>query len=220
MKAVVFDMDGVLFDTERLCMNSWVAEAEALGLAGMKEIYPLCIGRNANDDRQTLEEAYGAEFDFDGFCERARERMRRDIAENGLPVKPGINELLEWLKEEGFSVGLASSTGRDFVLSHLEKAGMSGCFSVVIGGDMVEHSKPQPDIYRLACERLGVNPKEAYAIEDSPNGIRAAHAAGMCPIMVPDMIMPDVEMQRLSRVIKKDLTEVLWYLQQERKKEQ
>ena len=83
---------------------------------------------------------------------------------------------------------------------------------------MVEHSKPLPDIYLLACGKLGVEPKEAYAIEDSPNGIRSAHAAGMCPIMVPDMIVPDEEMRQLSRVILKDMREVLVYLQQEKER--
>ena len=79
---------------------------------------------------------------------------------------------------------------------------------------MVEHSKPRPDIYLLACERMGVEPEQAYAIEDSPNGIRSAHAAGMCPVMVPDMITPDEEMRALSYIILKDLTEVLTFLEQ------
>ena len=79
---------------------------------------------------------------------------------------------------------------------------------------MIEHSKPRPDIYLLACERLGVEPGEAYAIEDSPNGIRSAHRAGMCPIMVPDMIAPDEEMRRLSCVILEDLTQALAFLRE------
>ena len=80
---------------------------------------------------------------------------------------------------------------------------------------MVEHSKPRPDIYLMACRELGVEPEEAYAIEDSPNGIRSAHAAGMRPVMVPDMIAPDEEMRRLSFLVRKDLFEVMDYLREE-----
>lgn len=139
------------------------------------------------------------------------------MAENGLPVKPGAPQILKWLKEAGYAIGLASSTRSSSVYRYLEQSGLKGYFSVVITGDMIEHSKPRPDIYLMACDRLGVQPEEAYAIEDSPNGIRSAHAAGMCPIMVPDMIEPDEEMKWLSFLIRKDLFEVRDYLQQELK---
>lgn len=92
--------------------------------------------------------------------------------------------------------------------------GLSDYFSVLTTGDMVEHSKPRPDIYLLACERLGVEPGQAYAIEDSPNGIRAAHAAGLCPVMVPDMVEPDGEILRLCRIVLRDLVQVLDFLKQ------
>lgn len=130
---------------------------------------------------------------------------------------PGAESLLRWLKESGWILGLASSTRSATVMKHLEQAGFSEYFSTVVTGDMVENSKPQPDIYLLACRELGVRPEEAYAIEDSPNGIRSAHAAGMRPLMVPDMIAPDEEMMRLSFRIFDDLTQVLEYLKGERK---
>ena len=139
------------------------------------------------------------------------------MGKNGIPVKPGVREILEWLKSAGYAVGLASSTKRESVLRHLKHTGLEDYFSVVVGGDMVEHSKPLPDIYLLACERLGVEPGETYAIEDSPNGIRSAHAAGMCPIMVPDIIAPDEEMGRLSYIILKNLVEVRDFLQRRAK---
>lgn len=208
---VVFDMDGVLFDTERLCQDSWLAVAEENGLPGMKEIFPQCIGLNANDSRRIVMNAYGEDFDYEGFREQASVWFWDYIEKNGLPMKPGVRELLDWLKENGWTVGLASSTRRSSVLNHLEQAGIRDYFSTVITGDMVEHSKPQPDIYLMACRELGADPKEAYAIEDSPNGIRSAHAAGMLPLMVPDMIAPDEEMRRLSSCIFKDLFEVMEY---------
>ncbi len=216
MKAVVFDMDGVLFDTEIVCMKAWMAVAERRGLSGMEEIFNQVIGLNANDSRLIVLKAYGEDFDYPGFRQEAAEFFQKDIRENGLPVKPGVPEILEWLKGSGYKVGLASSTRSESVLSHLKQAEMEDYFSVVVTGDMIEHSKPRPDIYLLACSRLGVEPEQDYAIEDSPNGVRSAHAAGMWTIMVPDMIAPDEEMRRLSRVILKDMTEVMAYLLQKK----
>lgn len=212
MNAVIFDMDGVLFDTERLCQDSWLAVAEENGLPGMEEIFPKCIGLNANDSRRIVLEAYGEDFDYESFRGRASVWFWDYIEKNGLPIKPGVKELLAWLKEKKWLVGLASSTRRSSVLNHLEQAGIMDYFKVIITGDMVEHSKPQPDIYLLACRELGVEPEEAYAIEDSPNGIRSAHAAGMCPLMVPDMIAPDEEMSKLSAKIFENLEDVLRFL--------
>lgn len=212
MNAVVFDMDGVLFDTERLCQDSWLAVAEERGLPDMEIIFPRCIGLNANDSRRIVMEAYGKNFDYDGFRGKASAWFWDYIESNGLPVKPGAGELLAWLREQGWPVGLASSTRCSTVLNHLEQAGLRKDFSVVVTGDMVEHSKPQPDIYLMACRELKAEPRESYAIEDSPNGIRSAYRAGMHPLMVPDMIAPDQEMRKLSEGIFRDLGEVLEYL--------
>lgn len=160
-------------------------------------------------------EAYGEDFNYEGFRAKASDWFWDYIEKNGLPVKPGVRELLDWLQKQGFRVGLASSTRRSTVLNHLEQAGIREYFSVIVTGDMVEHSKPRPDIYLLACDQLGTEPAQAYAIEDSPNGIRSAYAAGMTPLMVPDMIAPDEEMVRLSRKVFRDLSEVLEFLKEE-----
>ena len=214
MKAVVFVMGGVLFDTERLCMEAWMAVAEKWGLPEMEEVFPQCIGLNANDSRQVVIGAYGEDFDYPLFRKETAAWFADYVDRNGLPVKPGVREILEWLKESRYIVGLASSTKEASVRSHLEMTGLSDYFSVLTTGDMVEHSKPRPDIYLLACERLGVEPGQAYAIEDSPNGIRAAHAAGLCPVMVPDMVEPDGEILRLCRIVLRDLVQVLDFLKQ------
>ena len=210
-KAVVFDMDGVLFDTERLCQDSWIEVANRRGLPDMEIIFPKCIGRNANDSRQIVLEAYGADFDYEVFRREASDWFWKYLEENGLPVKEGVRELLSWLKEQGWRIGLASSTRRSSVISHLEQAGIKDFFEEIITGDMVEHSKPLPDIYLLACRKLMVDPAETYAIEDSPNGIRSAYRAGMKPIMVPDLLSPDGEMEQLSTCIFPGLLDVLDY---------
>ena len=212
MRAVVFDMDGVLFDTERVCMESWIAVADLDGLPDMEQIFPQCIGRNANDSKKIVLEAYGQDFDYDRFRKKASDFFWDSIEKNGLPMMAGVREILDWLKEEKWIVGLASSTKRSSVMHHLGQSGIKDYFQAVVTGDMVEHSKPLPDIYLLACRALGIEPCEAYAVEDSPNGIRSAYAAGMCPLMVPDMLQPDEEMRHLSHRIFKDLAEVLDFM--------
>jgi len=212
MKAVVFDMDGVLFDTERICMESWIAVAAQEGLPDMEKIFPRCIGGNASDSRKIVLEAYGQDFDYDTFRKKASDRFWEEITKNGLPVMAGVKEILAWLKEEEWIVGLASSTRRASVFDHLERAGIRDYFQAIVTGDMVAHSKPLPDIYLIACRHLGIEPCEAYAIEDSPNGIRSAYAAGMCPLMVPDILQPDDEIKHLSYRIFRNLPEVLEFL--------
>ena len=212
MKAVVFDMDGVLFDTEKVCMNAWVNVAERLGMQGMRQVFPLCIGRNNADDEQIIKEHYGADFDYQGFRAQASKEFWDIIAAKGLPEKKGVHELLEYLKNNGWKIGLASSTKRASIQSLLENAGIAQYFSYVIGGEEIVHSKPEPEIYLKACEGLGVDPKETYAIEDSHNGIRSAYSAGMRPIMVPDLLPVTAEMIEKTTVILWDLLEVLEWL--------
>lgn len=214
MKAVVFDMDGVLFDTENLCKTGWCMIAKEQGLEDMDEIFMQCVGRNYNDTKILLQNHYGSAFDYDAFRKMASEQFWAHIEKNGTPVKTGVRELLEYLQEKGCRIGLASSTKRESVMKLLTEVGISEYFSAIVTGDMVEHSKPDPAIFLLACKELKVEPEEAYAIEDSRNGIRAAYAAGMKPIMVPDLIAPDAEMERLSYRICKDLLEVKDFLEE------
>ena len=212
MKAVVFDMDGVLLDTERLCMDSWAVIAKQRGIADMEKVFPLCIGLNNTDTKALVLKHYGQDFPFEEFAKEASVWFRAYVKANGLPVKKGVREILEFLKEDGWKVGLASSTRYESVVKHLENTGLREYFGVIVGGDMVEHSKPQPDIYLIACDKMGADPANAYAIEDSPNGIRAAHAAGMKPIMVPDMLQPDEEMEHKACQIFGDLLQVQEFL--------
>lgn len=212
MKAVIFDMDGVLFDTERLCMDSWDAVMKKRGMQIIDGVFEQCIGLNDTDTKALVLQQYGQDFPYEEFRVQASEWFREYIQTNGLPVKTGVKRILPYLEQEGYKIGLASSSRYESVIRHLKRAEIIDYFSVIVTGDMIEHSKPRPDIYLLACKKLGVNPKETYAIEDSPNGIRSASAAGMKPIMVPDMIEPDAEMEALSFLICNDLTEVMKYL--------
>ena len=127
-------------------------------------------------------------------------------------MKPGITELLSFLKESGKKIALASSTRKSIVVAELSDAGIIDYFDVIVCGDMVERSKPEPDIYLKACECLHIMPQEAYAIEDSYNGIRSAVRGGLRAIMVPDLAEPTEEMKQLSEVILDSLMDVREYL--------
>lgn len=211
MKAVVFDMDGVLFDTERLCMDSWNHVMKKRGMEKVDDVFEQCIGLNDTDTKALVLQRYGQDFPYEEFKKQASEWFWDIIHKKGLPLKTGVKKILPYLQQAGYEIGLASSSKYESVINHLKRAEMIDYFSVIVTGDMIEHSKPKPDIYLLACRKLGVEPGEAYAVEDSPNGIRSAHAAGMKPIMVPDLVQPDAEMERLSFLIFEDLIQVMKY---------
>lgn len=196
-KAVVFDMDGVLFDTEMICLEAWKQVGEDYHIEDIERTAIGCIGLNLTDTKAFFQNKYGADIDFAFYKEECSRHIREKIEKDGLPLKPGVKEILTFLKNRECRIALASSTAKSGVLKHIDRAGISQFFEVVIGGDMIEHSKPLPDIYLLACRELGIMPEQAIAIEDSPNGLRSAHAAGMYPIMVPDLIAPTPEVEAL-----------------------
>lgn len=197
IEAVVFDMDGVLYDTESISMKSWNEAGKQMSVPDIGQTALDCIGMNRKGMFDYFYQKYGKDFPVEEFLDRTRALSRAVIEREGVPVMKGAKEVLECLTMKGLPLALASSTRRVTVLQHLEETGFRKYFRVVICGDMVENSKPAPDIYEMACRELGVAPKKAVAVEDSFNGIRSAHAAGMLPLMVPDMVLPSEEIQRL-----------------------
>ncbi|HKM34292.1 MAG TPA: HAD-IA family hydrolase [Lachnospiraceae bacterium] len=215
IEAVVFDMDGVLFDTERLCTEAWREEANLRNLGDMEKAIKGCVGLNLTDTKEFFLKEYGNDFLFDEFHANAGVRFKEKIEREGLPIKKGVKEILAYLKAAGYAIALASSTSKKGVLGHLQRTGLTSYFEEIISGDMVEHSKPQPDIYLMACKALHVDPQNAIAIEDSPNGIRSAYAAGMKPVMVPDLIAPTSEIESLLYAKCDSLLEVKELLQKQ-----
>ena len=207
-KAVIFDMDGVIFDSERLVLEGWQEIAAKFGIKGMEEVLPRCLGVNAQATREIFREYYGQDFPYDEYKKEASALFHSRYGNGKLPLKPGVKELLSYLKENGYLVGLASSTRQAIVEQEIRDAGLMPYFDNLVCGDMLKRSKPEPDIYLKACENLDVEPRMAVAVEDSYNGIRSAKRAGMVPVMVPDMVQPDEEMRSLAHKICKDLFEV------------
>ena len=211
-KAVVFDMDGVIFDSERATMNCWLELADKYGIKDIEKPYYACTGVTAQRTREIMLEAYGEDFPYDEYAREASQ-MYHDRYDGGrLPMKSGVFELLDFLKKENKKIALASSTRRQTVVNQLRDAGILDYFDEIVTGDMVTKSKPDPEIFLLACEKIGVDPADAYAVEDSYNGIRSAKRGGLHPIMVPDLLPADDEMKELSEAVLESLLAVKAYL--------
>ncbi len=212
-KAVIFDMDGVIFDSEAMVLACWKIIAETYGIPGIDEVFSRCIGTNSAETKRIIEDYYGEDFDYEHFREKASALFQEKTKEKGVPVKRGARELLSYLKINGYRVGLATSTRRVRAEEELEQVGLLKYFETMVCGDMVTHSKPHPEIYELVCSKMGLDPSRTYAIEDSFHGVRAASAAGMKVIMVPDLIAPDKEIEALVWQIYPSLMGVLGLFQ-------
>lgn len=215
-KAVVFDMDGVIFDSERLVLSGWERAAKSYGLEGVGEVFLKCIGTNAVETKKIFLAHYGEAFPYDEFRKVGSAYFHEQCKDDLVPMKPGVAEILRYLNDAGYLVGLASSTRYEFVYREIKAAGLLPYFRNLTCGDMLKKSKPEPDIFLMACDSLGVRPEEAIAIEDSYNGIRAAYRAGMFPVMVPDLVMPDEEIRGIAGAVFENLTEVQNWIQNSR----
>lgn len=217
MYNVIFDMDGVIFDSERTLLDCWIETARKYNLNEelVRNTYIQCIGTNHRQSTEIFRNAFHSilsdEMQKRIWDESVALHCTR-YADGILPIKTGVIEILTYLQSCGISAGIASSTKKQKVEQQIRKAGLSGYFVGMIGGDAVKISKPDPEIYLLACREFGFAPGDTFAIEDSYNGIRAANAAGMRPIMVPDIVPADDEMNRLSEIVCKDLIEAMNYL--------
>lgn len=211
-QAVVFDMDGVIFDTERLVIEFWKEVAKKHNIPNVEHTCIQCLGTNRVRTREIFLENYGADFPFDPYRAEVTELFNTHYKGVPLPTKPGIRELLSYLQEQDIKVGLASSTAQHLVRDEIGTAGLLPYFQTLVCGDMVEHSKPAPDIFLKACEILNADPTKSIAIEDSFNGIRSAHCAGMTPIMVPDQVQPTDEIRTLAFHVMPSLLDILNWL--------
>ncbi len=213
-EAVIFDMDGVIFDSETLVFHCWNVVAEKYGIKNVEEACRECLGINAVETKERFLKRYGEDFPYDEYKREMSEMFHKTAANGGLEVKPGVRELLTFLKEHHYKIALASSTRKAVVESQLTAAGIIDYFDEIICGDMVKKSKPEPDIYLTAAEKIKVSPDKCYAVEDSYNGIRSAYRAGMDVIMVPDMLPANEEMEEICCNILDSLFQVIDLLQE------
>lgn len=188
-KAVVFDMDGLMFDSERVVMHSWNIVGNKMGYGNLgDDNIRFTLGMNRVRRRVYFKEKYGEDFPYDEFQEEYAKEYQRYAKENGVPIKTGLYELIQVLKERNIPMAVATSSSREHAFGNLKRAGIEDEFQSIITGDMVKESKPAPEVYEKSCELLGVDPSNAFALEDAANGIISAYRAGMYTILVPDLL--------------------------------
>ena len=187
IKAVIFDMDGTMIDTERLSTGVWFRVAEEKGFEITQQIIDSMRGRTTSRVKEIFREVYGDAVDYDAARALRTHYMNEIMDRDGVPKKKGLMEILTYLKEAGIPAAVATSTRSDAAIDHLKKAGVYEYLSAGVYGDMVTKSKPDPQIFHMAAEALGVDPEECVVVEDSEPGILAAKAAGGYSVFIQDM---------------------------------
>lgn len=208
IKAVIFDLDGTLIDTERLYRMYWPKALAHFGydLSDERALMLRSLGRPFAPEQ--FKKWYGKDFDYPKVRTYRKELIEAHIAEHGVDAKPGVRELAEKLAEMGITVAIATATDPERTERYLSLAGLQGIFHTIISATMVPHGKPAPDIYLYACQTLGLAPGECLAVEDAPNGVRSAYAAGCPVVMIPDQTEPDEELMPLLYARAESLSEI------------
>ena len=191
IRTAIFDMDGLMFDTERLFLRALEEYVgPKTGVAFPRGRVLRLLGCNYHDYLQLFPVLFGDAITPEGCKDLVTEWMTREITAHGVPVKPGLFALLDTLKADGIRMALATGTSRPIALRYLEMTGTHSYFDAFVCGDQVSHGKPDPEIFLAACKALSGTPETTVVFEDSENGLRAAHAGGFHSVCVPDLVDP------------------------------
>lgn len=208
IELIIFDMDGLMFDTETISFESWVKAAEDYGYIIEEELFHKTIGTNMKKTRTIYENHFGPEFPMDIIIEKRTELSEEIVKSKGIPVKKGLYELLEYLKESDVKLAVATSASRKRAVKFLTISDVIGYFDCIICGDEVRESKPHPEIFLKACEFMGVKEEHTLVLEDSEAGIVAATKAHMISIMIPDVLQPSDDIRTKAYAVLKNLNDV------------
>ncbi len=196
IKAVLFDMDGTVTDTERIYNRTWQDSAHELGYSMFSYQDALDLrSLNHADAHQMFEERYGGVINIEDVRTLCRKKVAAELEENGIPLKPGLQEILAYLKKQRLKSAIVTANQLEKAVERLKMAGLENDFDEVISAHEVPHGKPYPDPYLYACKKLDLDPEECMAVEDSPNGVLSAVRAGCPTVMIPDLTEPDDEMR-------------------------
>lgn len=210
VKGVVFDMDGLMFDTENLTYKLQCGVLDAMGLSGLSlDEYKLTVGKRTADLESFFKDRFGDGFDCAAFRVKCREAYIGYTDRHGVPIKDGLFGLLRHLKALGIKTAVCTSTTFRSAERTLRIAGALPYFDELVCAEDVKNGKPHPEPFRKSAEKLGLEPAECVALEDSINGIKSAFAAGLIPIMVPDLIPPTDEIKPMCRAVCASLSDVI-----------
>lgn len=196
-KAFIFDLDGTLIDTEKLYRKYWPMALADYGyeLSDERALMLRSLGRPFAPIQ--FKEWYGEDFDYNLVRQRRKEYVEGHIAKFGVELRPGVKEILEYLRDKKITVAIATATDLERTVKYLEMTGIRDFFTDIICATMVEHGKPAPDIYQYACRTLGMIPADCFAVEDAPNGVKSAFDAGLKVIFIPDQAPSDDSFNRM-----------------------
>jgi HAD superfamily hydrolase (TIGR01509 family) len=210
--AVIFDMDGLMLDTERLAPKAWLEAAQTLAVPFDLALAQPMVGRNFRDCAAIIRDHYGDAYPTEALMRAWHVAYDAIVAREGIRVMPGLADLLDWLDAVEVRKAVATSTRRDRAQAKLAQVGIADRFAHLVGGDEVARGKPAPDIFLAAAQRLRVPAAQCIVLEDSEPGVRAALAAGMTPIMVPDQHPPSAELSAIAPLLLRSLAEVQVHL--------
>lgn len=214
-KAVIFDMDGLMIDSERVTFECYKKILAETNRTMSIDFYRRCLGRHRDICSKIIEEEYGKGCEITEIVERVHDMLAEIFEKEGVPIKRGLVELLTFLKENKYTTIVATSSNRERVDTILEQSGLAGYFDGSVCGNEVTEGKPNPEIFLKACHKAGCEPREAYVLEDSEMGIEAAYAAGIDCIAVPDMKYPEEEYAKKTGWIAGSLFEVMEIIKNE-----
>lgn len=209
LQGVIFDMDGLMLDTEKLLLRFWCEAAAEMGYAMEKKHVLSIRSLAAKYAEPKLKGYFGQDFDYKKIRDRRKELMNSYIEEHGIETKKGVRELLSFLKEHGYKTAVATATDLARTQKYLKSVDLLRYFDKIVCASMVENGKPEPDIYIRAAKELELLPENCIALEDSPNGILSAYRAGCMPVMVPDLDEPSEETRKLLFGLEEDLLKVI-----------
>lgn len=209
VEAILFDMDGLVLDTEKLYTRFWQEAANALGYPMTKEQALGMRSLNRGAGLARMQSYFGENVDYDRIRGKRIEMMDAFVEKEGVTLKPGIHELLAYLKKQGIKTAIATSSPIERTVLYLTSVGLEHSFDELVSGYMVEKGKPEPDIYLYAAKKLGVETAKCMVLEDSPAGILAAYRAGCLPVMIPDQDEPDEETRALLYAKAESLSAVI-----------
>ncbi len=212
IKGLLFDMDGLILDTEKLYTRFWQEAANALGYPMTKEQAMGLRSLNREFGAAKMQSYFDVPVDYEAVRKKRIEMMDAFIEKEGVEAKPGVQELLSYLKEKGIKTAIATSSPIERTEKYLASVGLTGAFDKLISGYMVQKGKPDPDIYILAAKELGLAPNECLALEDSPAGLLSANRAGCYPVMIPDQDLPTAETEALLFAKADSLEKVIFLL--------